>query len=200
MASGTYWYLLPTYHHSVGLFRFEKLQAANFADVLKLEHGQSDIETVLFDDGQEDVNTEDGQLLNHILPFSEKSEIMEAGAAPDQEAGVARSKIKLYRCSDDSGKLVLTEVKDGPLLQQDLKSDDSYLIDNGNFGIWVWIGKRASQGERREAMRNAQGFIKAKQLKPDTPVTRVIDGGEPSEFKTLFKMWKDVDEITTFSR
>ena len=125
---------------------------------------------------------------------------MEAGAAPDQEAGVARSKIKLYRCSDDSGKLVLTEVKDGPLLQQDLKSDDSYLIDNGNFGIWVWIGKRASQGERREAMRNAQGFIKAKQLKPDTPVTRVIDGGEPSEFKTLFKMWKDVDEITTFSR
>ena len=27
---------------------------------------------------------------------------------------------------------------------------------NGNFGIWVWIGKRASEGERREAMRNAQ--------------------------------------------
>ena len=30
------------------------------------------------------------------------------------------------------------------------------LTDNGNFGIWVWIGKRASEGERREAMRNAQ--------------------------------------------
>ena len=113
---------------------------------------------------------------------------------------MARSKIKLYRCSDDSGKLVLTEVKDGPLLQEDLKSDDSYLIDNGNFGIWVWIGKRASLGERREAMRNAQGFIKAKQLRPDTPVTRVIDGGEPSEFKTLFKVWRDAGEITTFSR
>ena len=155
---------------------------------------------MLFDDGQEDVSSEDGQLLDHILPFSEKSQIQEASAAPDQEPGVARSKIKLYRCSDDSGKLVLTEVKDGPLLQQDLKSDDSYLIDNGNFGIWVWIGKRASQGERREAMRNAQGFIKAKQLKPDTPVTRVIDGGEPSEFKTLFKAWRDAEEITTFNR
>ena len=71
---------------------------------------------------------------------------------------------------------------------------------NGNFGIWVWIGKRASEGERREAMRNAQGFIKAKQLKPDTPVTRVIDGGEPSEFKTLFKAWRDAEEITTFNR
>ena len=43
---------------------------------------------------------------------------------------------------------------------------------NGDFGIWVWIGKRASEGERREAMRNAQGFIKAKGLKPGTPITR----------------------------
>ena len=31
-----------------------------------------------------------------------------------------------------------------------------HCADNGNFGIWVWIGKRASEGERREAMRNAQ--------------------------------------------
>ena len=33
-------------------------------------------------------------------------------------------------------------------------------------------GKRASEGERREAMRNAQGFIKAKGLRPGTNVTR----------------------------
>ena len=87
--------------------------------------------------------------------------LQEASVAPDEEAGVARSKLKLYRwqhilafimaeldkmiikmdmrpingkvniametnddlhilnvrCSDDSGKLILTEVKDGPLLQ-----------------------------------------------------------------------------------
>jgi len=91
-------------------------------------------------------------------------------------------------------------VKDGPLLQDDLTSDDSYLIDNGNFGIWVWIGKRASEGERREAMRNAQGFIKAKGLKPGTNITRVIDGGEPAEFKTLFKRWKDVGEVTSLKK
>ena len=180
--------------------RFEKLQAANFADILKLEHGLSDIETVTIDDGQENANSEDCQLLDYLLPLSEKNQIKDAGVAPDQDSKTVRSKVKLYRCSDDSGKLILTEVKDGPLLQEDLKSDDSYLIDNGSYGIWVWIGKRASQGERREAMRNAQGFIKAKQYKPDTPVTRVIDGGEPAEFKTLFKKWKDAGEITTFGR
>jgi len=180
--------------------RFERLQAANFADILKLEHGNSDIETVLLDDGMEELGTEAGDLFNNILPLAQKSQLKEAGVVPDEEPGVARGKLKLYRCSDDSGKLILTEVKDGPLVKEDLKSEDSYLIDNGNFGIWVWIGKRASQGERREAMRNAQGFIKAKQLKPGTNITRVIDGGEPSEFKTLFKKWKDAGDITTFDR
>ena len=37
-------------------------------------------------------------------------------------------------------------------------------------------GKRASEGERREAMRNAQGFIKAKGLKPGTAITRSGQG------------------------
>merc|ERR1711970_1225214 len=179
--------------------RFEQLQAAKFADIIKLEHGNSDIETILIDDGAEQLGTEDGDLLDSILPLAHKSELQAAAAGPDEEPGIARGKLKLFRCSDDSGKLILTEVKDGPLVKGDLTSDDSYLIDNGNFGIWVWIGKRASEGERREAMRNAGGFIKAKGLKPETNITRVIDGGEPSEFKTLFKAWKDAGDISNYN-
>ena len=53
-------------------------------------------------------------------------------------------------------------MKGGPLLQSDLVSDDSFIVDNGSWGIWVWVGKRASRKERTEAMRNAQGFIKKK--------------------------------------
>ena len=185
---------------NIFVHRFEKLQAAKFADNLKLEHGFSDIETVTIDDGEEDINSEDGQILNMLLPLNAKTQIQRESVAPDMDSKTARSQVKLYRCSDDSGKLILTEVKDGPLMQDDLKSDDSYLIDNGSHGIWVWIGKKASLGERREAMRNGQGFIKAKQYRADTQVTRVIDGGEPAEFKTLFKAWKDAGEITTFSR
>ncbi len=36
-----------------------------------------------------------------------------------------------------------------------LFSKDSYIVDNGRAGIWVWIGKRSSPKERQEAMRNA---------------------------------------------
>ena len=46
--------------------------------------------------------------------------------------------------------------------QSDLQSKDSFIIDNGAFGLWVWVGKKASSAERTEAMRNAQGFIKKK--------------------------------------
>jgi len=49
-------------------------------------------------------------------------------------------------------------------------------------------------------MRNGQGFIKAKKYNSGTPVTRVIDGGEPAEFKSLFKTWKDKDAATNLGR
>ena len=81
----------------------------------------------------------------------------------DEKQDIATRKvIKLYECSDEAGTLRIREIKSGPLEQSDLHSKDSFIIDNGNFGIWVWVGKRASPKERTEAMRNAQGFIKKK--------------------------------------
>ena len=75
---------------------------------------------------------------------------------------MTRKVIKLYQCSDEDETLRIREVKTGPLAQNDLNSNDSFIIDNGSHGIWVWVGKKASQKERTEAMRNAQGFIKKK--------------------------------------
>ena len=187
--------------HGVQSNRYEKLQAGRFADILKTEHGVAGTEVVTLQDGQEHQDTEDGPLFNELLPLAERGSVQTAASAPDLADIKARGQIKLYRCSDAEGdKLVLTEVKDGPLVQEDLRSEDSFLVDNGNNGIWMWIGKRASELERREAMRNAQGFIKAKGLNSGTTVTRVVDGGEPAEFKTLFQNWRDKDQTTTLNR
>ena len=62
----------------------------------------------------------------------------------------------------DFVKLISFFIIGGPLEQSDLQSKDSFIIDNGAFGLWVWVGKKASSAERTEAMRNAQGFIKKK--------------------------------------
>jgi len=77
---------------------------------------------------------------------------------------------------------------------------DSFIVDNGSQGIWVWIGKKASSKERIEAMRNAQGFLRKKGYPDHTPVSRVIDGGEPEEFRSLFSRWKVKDETVGFGR
>ena len=81
-------------------------------------------------------------------------------SSPDQDKKqdiATRKLIKLYQCSDEDGTLKIREVKGGPLEQSDLLSKDSFIVDNGSFGIWVWVGKKASPKERTEAMRNAQG-------------------------------------------
>jgi hypothetical protein len=129
------------------------------------------------------------------------------------------TEIKLYRCTDEDGTLKVTEIKKGPLFQADLKSEDSFIIDNGangnfsqptnlivddnNFcgtGIFVWVGKKATQQERTEAMRNGQSFAKKKEYPPNTNVVRVLDGGEPAEFKSLFRDWKVRDQAVGFGR
>lgn len=102
----------------------------------------------------------------------------------DKQDFATRNLIKLYQCSDEvrlpqvevathssiptwvhffqDGRLRITEVKSGPLEQSDLNSKDTFIIDNGSYGIWVWVGKKASPDERKEAIRNAQGFLKKK--------------------------------------
>lgn len=196
------------------------------------------------EDGSEaTMMTEDErQAFEAYLPLKQRSEIRPASQAEtdDKEDARVRKEIKLYCCTEEDGKLKISEVKTGPLLQSDLKSGDSFIVDNGNAGIWVWVGRKASKKERTEAMRNAQGFIKKKSksyidavsrfrfegfvctqvgnrqvpskneirsklrfftdYNAYTQVTRVVDQGEPAEFKALFKVWKDKDASTGFGK
>ena len=36
---------------------------------------------------------------------------------------------------------------------------DTFIVDNGEAGIWVWCGRKASPAEKREAMVNAMVYI-----------------------------------------
>lgn len=41
-----------------------------------------------------------------------------------------------------------------------------------------------------------QGFIKKKGYPNTTAVTRVVDGGEPVEFRALFNSWRDPEDVS----
>ena len=47
---------------------------------------------------------------------------------------------------------------------------------------------------RREAVKNAQGFIGKKGYPVHTPITRVNEFGETAAFKSLFKDWRNKDQ------
>ncbi|KAJ9589746.1 hypothetical protein L9F63_017048 [Diploptera punctata] len=178
----------------------EKMQAAKVASKLRDEHNASSV--VFVDEGKENaLPVCERTVLNAHLSLSSRiiKSADEAGDDEEQEV-VTQNGLVLYHCSDEDGTYKVTEVKVGPLDQNDLKSEDSFIVDNGPAGIWVWVGKKASAKERSEAMRNAQGYITKKGYPSNTSVTRVIDGGEPVEFKMLFTLWKERNQTVGLGR
>ncbi|XP_071484632.1 LOW QUALITY PROTEIN: advillin-like [Diadema antillarum] len=101
------------------------------------------------------------------------------------------SQTRLYKVSDESGSLVVTEICSAPLEQSMLNSQDCFIIDQGHCGIFVWKGKGSTKQERKSAFSNAQGFIKAKQYPETTPVSVINENSETAAFKAIFKAWRD---------
>lgn len=99
----------------------EKLSAAKVAQQFKAETGGK--ATIIFvEDGQEEGLPDiERQLFETLLPLKEKSQLRPETSddVVDKQVTV---EIKLYRCSDDDGTLRVTEVKAGPLHQNDLNS------------------------------------------------------------------------------
>ncbi|CAF1190371.1 unnamed protein product, partial [Didymodactylos carnosus] len=189
--------------------KYERLQAMQRAKQLRDERiNSTKINIVIVEDGEESKMSKDElKLFETKLPLKEKNLKLDQHVNngnreqhendDDDDLKTERADaahIKLYRCSDESGTLKVTEKKAGPLVKNDLDSEDAYIVDNGPNGIWVWVGKRSNPKERREAMRNALGFLQKKGYPKQTKVTRVIDNGEPVEFIALFKTWSDPNQ------
>ncbi|XP_022911438.2 advillin isoform X2 [Onthophagus taurus] len=170
----------------------EKLHATKIAVQLKSEN--DNIPLVFVDDGYEQsLQNEQKSEFQKYLPLNQRHVLPSDPEKDEVVEKQFKNNIKLYKCSDNNGKYRVTEIKSGPLLQSDLDSDDVFILDHGLFGIWVWVGKRANDKERTEAMRNARGFVKKKKYANETSVTRVVDGAEPKEFKMLFVSWRQKD-------
>ncbi|CAG5115853.1 unnamed protein product, partial [Candidula unifasciata] len=171
--------------------RTEKMKTLEHCRRLRDERGgQANI--LFVDDGQEEkLDNESKQLFEKHLPISERSKLKSSATGGEDDTGERQmsANIKLYSCREEDGTLRIQEVKPGPLSRKDLQSDDSFIIDNSPAGTWLWVGKKASPKEKKEAMRNAVGFLKKKGYPSDTKVTRVVEAAEPSDFKCLFKDW-----------
>ncbi|KAK6623318.1 hypothetical protein RUM43_009170 [Polyplax serrata] len=176
----------------------EKFQAGKVAAQMKNERPAR---TVVFVDELKETKLGGDDLADfeQHLPLAERV----VRSADDDISDVknevnATEGIKLYKCTDHSGTFQTIFVKDGPLKQADLNSLDTYIIVNNAHGIWVWIGKKASEEERSNGMKQAYEFLKKVVNSEKMCVTRVVDGGEPVEFQMLFADWKDPNASVGF--
>lgn len=104
------------------------------------------------------------------------------------------AQVTLYKVSDSTGSLKIEKVGQKPLSQTSLNSNDCFILDTVNSGIFSWIGRRATKAEKEEAMRKAEEFLRTKNYPSWTPISRVIEGGEPSTFKQFFAGWRQVGD------
>jgi gelsolin len=83
----------------------------------------------------------------------------------------------LYKLSDASGSLTCSEAKRGDIKVTDLDSNDVFILDAGRE-IFVWVGSKASDAERRNAMPTAQAYLHANN-KPIHTAVHCVNEGTP---------------------
>eukprot|EP00092_Neocalanus_flemingeri_P027348 GFUD01029660.1.p1 GENE.GFUD01029660.1~~GFUD01029660.1.p1 ORF type:complete len:351 (+),score=124.63 GFUD01029660.1:238-1290(+) len=163
----------------------EKMMASRLANKLRDNLGE---EIVHVRDGEEEEMVEDElQTWNKYLAMEGREYVKEASKEKDRKISDNLEKdISLYRCSDMTGKLEIQLIKKGMLRFAELKEDDAFIVEAGELGVWVWLGRRSTGQERAGAMKVGDGFIKERKLPSSTRLTKVHMGGEPEEFKSLF--------------
>ncbi|XP_063673911.1 advillin-like isoform X3 [Bolinopsis microptera] len=168
--------------------RLEKIKGMEFARKIKDEEKQGRATMVLAtpDDPRlqekfyDQLNREDG----------EKVTIKSAEEGGDDEmAEAAPREIALYQVCDESGEIEISPVGKAPLDHAHLCSDDAFILDMGNSGVYAWIGKGATQQERSQAFMHAQKFINDKGYPSWTPLCRVVEGAEDNLFMSCFSNW-----------
>jgi len=99
---------------------------------------------------------------------------------------------RLYRISDASGHMEMSEVATGKLSRDMLDTNDVFLLDVGTE-VMVWIGKGATKDERAKGMVFGQEYLQRENRPSFTPLTRLAESGETAQFKSYFH-WTEPTE------
>lgn len=155
----------------------EKTRAAQLVRAFDSERGGKP-EVVVHEQGQED--EEFWQALGGKGEVKGVDEVVE-----DEEWEKASDK-KLFKLSDESGKHEFTLVAEKENVKKELlDSKDAFVYDVGHE-IFVWLGKEASVGEKKFAMKYAQDYMKDYNRPAFLPISLQHEGYENLTFESSF--------------
>jgi len=99
----------------------------------------------------------------------------------DNEAENSGTKA-LFHLSDASGKMEFKQVATGSACKKSmLDSNDVFILDTGAEVI-AWIGKGASDNEKKHALGFAQDYLTKYNRPAHLPISRVLEGSENAMF------------------
>ncbi|RMX55561.1 hypothetical protein pdam_00001693 [Pocillopora damicornis] len=120
---------------------------------------------------------------NFFQVLGSRGEIKEASEGGDDVAFEKNSQtsVTLYRVSDERGTLEMSVVNEMPLKKEHLDPNDCFILDCGSSGIFVWIGKKCTDDEKKGGMKFGMDFISKKGYPQWTQVTRVVEAKQSNE-------------------
>lgn len=99
---------------------------------------------------------------------------------------------RLFQMTNTYGSMDLIEVCG--YTQDDLIDDDVMILDTYDV-VYVWIGTKSNEEERRQAGSLAASFIKTMSMHDgrheNTPIISFAAGSEPAAFKSCFIAWDE---------
>ncbi|XP_041983470.1 gelsolin-like [Aricia agestis] len=168
----------------------EKLKAKAVADQIRDQdhHGRGRVEII--DQYSSEVDT---QKFFTALGSGNRDLVPEDSAGgDDQTFEKSEEQVPiLSEVSDSSGKLKVTPLS-RPFRQEQLKPQETYILDTVSGSIYVWVGKQATQSEKNEAMNKAQQYLSSKNYPSWVHIAKIPQGTEPAIFKQYFSTWRDV--------
>jgi len=91
----------------------------------------------------------------------------------------------IFKLSDASGKLTLTQVAKGKISRKALNSQDVFIVDNG-VEVFAWVGSKASAQEKKNALIYAESYLTDYHRPISTSIARVTEGHENDHFESSF--------------
>jgi gelsolin len=157
---------------------FERNKASNLVNSLKSDRPKTKLEVI---DGDDD-NVAFWDLIEGTIADVKTAE--EGG----DDAEARKIVLRMFKISDASGELKFDKIaEDDDIDISLLDPKDVFIVDNG-LTVFVWVGKEASNNEKKNALPLAEKYIAAEGRPGGTPITRVVDGAVlPEEFEDVFK-------------
>lgn len=140
----------------------ERLHGLKIAIRIRDMGGTTKHQIVIVDDGYEQsISDEKKSNWNRYLSLTQRFVQPHLNGTNGHPTEQLLGSLKLYKCGHLNGKYRIEEIKTSLLEQNDLLDVESaYIIDGGEKGVWIWIGRNINTQEKAEAMRNARGFVK----------------------------------------